>query len=129
MFIGWAGGLLALLLAYLYISDWFRSKRCERHGVFGRCGRCKEETEARARAEAEAGAEAERQRLDIEDTYRSMDETLRNELTAMVLERAEREHLMIRSGGLESAVVRIYRRPKTAPLSDAEDHLATERSE
>ena len=50
MSIGWVGGLLALLLAYLYVSDWFRSKRCERHGVFGRCGRCEEETEARARA-------------------------------------------------------------------------------
>jgi hypothetical protein len=89
--------LLALLLAYLYISDWFRSKRCERHDVFGRCGRCEEETEARARAEAEAKAEAERLRLDVEDTYRSMDERLRKELTTIVLERAEREHLMIRS--------------------------------
>jgi hypothetical protein len=129
MFVGWVGGFLALLLAYLYISDWFRSKRCERHGVFGRCGRCEEETEARARAEAEAKAEAERQRLDVEDAYRSMDETLRKELTAIVLERAEREHLMIRSGDLEAAVVRIYGRPKTAPPGDAEEHLATERAE
>jgi hypothetical protein len=112
MFIGWVGGLLALLLAYLYISDWFCSKRCGPHGVFGRCRRCEEEAAARAKAEAEEKAEAERQRLDIEETYRNMDETLRNELTAIVLERADREHLVIRSGDLEAAVVRIYRRPK-----------------
>jgi hypothetical protein len=43
MLLGWVGGLLTVLLSYLYISDWFRSKRCQRHGVFGRCGRCEEE--------------------------------------------------------------------------------------
>jgi hypothetical protein len=125
MFIGWIGGLLTLLLAYLYIGDWFRSKRCQRHGVFGRCGRCEEETAARARAGAEAKAETECQRLDIEETYRSMDETLRNELTAIVLERAEREHLMIRSDDLEAAVVRIYRRSKQLTTLVAE-HLGEE---
>jgi uncharacterized beta-barrel protein YwiB (DUF1934 family) len=51
-----------------------------------------------SKGQAEAKAETERQRLDIEETYRSMDETLRNELTAIVLKRAEREHFMIRSG-------------------------------
>jgi hypothetical protein len=115
MFIGWVGGLLALLLAYLYIRDWLRSKWCGHHGVFGRCRRCEEENAARSRAkaqaEAEAKAESERSRLDIQETYRNMDEALRNELTAIVLERAEREHLLIRSGSsLEAAVVRIYRR-------------------
>jgi hypothetical protein len=110
MLISWVGGLLALLLAYFSISDWLRSKRCGPHGVFGRCRRCEEEAAARARAEAEEKAEAEHQRLDIEETYRNMDETLRNELTARVLELAEREHLVIRSGDLEAAVVRIYRR-------------------
>jgi hypothetical protein len=39
-----------------------------------------------------------------------MDEALRDELMAIVLERAERENLVIRSGDLEAAVVRIYRR-------------------
>jgi hypothetical protein len=115
MFIGWVGGLLALLLAYLYIRDWLRSKWCGHHGVFGQCRRCEEENAARSRAkaqaEAEAKAESERSRLDIQETYRNMDEALRNELTAIVLERAEREHLLIRSGSsLEAAVVRIYRR-------------------
>jgi hypothetical protein len=112
MFIGWVGGLLALLLAYLYISDWIRSKRCGPHGVFGRCRRCEEEGAAKARAEAEAKAEAEHWRKDIEETYRNMEESLRNELTAIVVGRARREDLVIRSGELEAAVVRIYRNPK-----------------
>lgn len=34
MFIGWVGGLFALLLPYLYIRDWLRSKWCGHHGVF-----------------------------------------------------------------------------------------------
>ena len=42
-----------------------------------------------------------------------MDESLRNELTAIVVDRARREDLVIRSGELEAAVVRIYRNPKT----------------
>ena len=42
-----------------------------------------------------------------------MDETLRNELTTIVLERADREHLVIHSGDLEAAVVRIYRKAET----------------
>ena len=118
MFIGWIGGLLALLLAYFYIRDWLRSKWCGHHGVFGRCRRCEDENAARskpkAQADAEAKAEAEGQRLDIEETYSNMDEALRNELTAIVLERAEREHLLIRSGSsLETAVVRIYRRRRS----------------
>lgn len=114
MFIGWVGGLLALLLTYLSIRDWLRSKWCGPHGVFGRCRRCEEENAARskakAQAEAEAKAESEAHWLDIQQTYRNMDETLRNELTAIVLERAEREHLMIHSGDLEAAVVRICKR-------------------
>lgn len=118
MFIGWVDGLLTLLLAYLYIRDWLRSMWCGRNGVFGRCRRCEDEnvarSEAKAQADAEAKAEAERQRLDIEETYSNMDEALRNELTAIVLERAEREHLLIRSGSsLEAAVVRIYRRRRS----------------
>jgi len=118
MFIGCVGGLLALLLAYLYIRDWFRSKWCGHHGVFGRCFRCEDENAARSKskapADAEAKAEAERQQLDIEETYSNMDEALRNELTAIVLERAEREHLLIHSGSsLEAAVVKIYRRRRS----------------
>ena len=114
MFTGWVGGLLALLLTYLYIKDWLRSKWCGPHGVLGRCRRCEEEnatrSKSKAQAEAEAKAESARHWLDIQQTYRNMDEALRNELTATVLERAEREHLVIRSGDLEAAVVRIYRR-------------------
>ena len=118
MFIGWAGGLLTILLAYLYIRDWLRSKWCGPHGAFGRCRRCEEENAARskakAQAEAEAKAESERSRLDIQETYRNMDEALRNELTAIVLERAEREHLLIRSGSsIEAAVVTIYRKRRS----------------
>ena len=76
MFIGWVGWLLALLLPYLYIRDWLRSKWCGHHGVFGRCRRCEDENAARskpkAQADAEAKAEAEGQRLDIEETYSNM---------------------------------------------------------
>jgi hypothetical protein len=38
-----------------------------------------------------------------------MDERLRKELTTVVLERAEREHLMIRSGDLEAVVRKQHR--------------------
>jgi hypothetical protein len=84
----------------------------------GRCRRCEDENAARskakAQADAEAKAEAERQRLDIEETYSNMDEALRNKLTTVVLERAERELLLIRSdSSLEAAVVRIYRRRRS----------------
>jgi len=41
-----------------------------------------------------------------------MEESLRNELTAIVVGRARRQDLVIRSGELEAAVVRIYRNPK-----------------
>ena len=120
MFMAWVGSLLALLLAYFYIRDWLRSKWCKPHDVFGRCRRCEQETAARSKAkvqaEAEAKAESERHWLDIQETYKNMDETLRNELTALVLERAEREHLLVRSGtSLEAAVVWIYRRRRSSP--------------
>ena len=106
------GWLIVSLLALAYFCNWFHSKRCQAHGVFGRCRRCEEEAAVKAQAEAEARAEAERQRLDIEETYKNMDETLRDELTAIVVERARREDLLIRPGDLEAAVVRIYRRRK-----------------
>jgi hypothetical protein len=110
----WLGWLLALFIAYWFLSDLFRSKRCYPHGVFGRCRRCEEEAAARVKAEAEAKAEAkaeaERQRLEIEETYKNMDEAKRDELTTLVKERAKREHLIIGPGDLEAAVVRMYKR-------------------
>ena len=108
----WFGWLLVFLLALAYVGNWLLSQWCHTHGIFGRCRRCEQETAMRFKAEAEAKAEAERQRRDIEETYKNMDETLRNELTAIVVGRAKREHLVIRSGDLEAAVVRIYRKPK-----------------
>ena len=87
----WLGWLLALFIAYGFLSDLFRSKRCYPHGVFGRCRRCEEEAAARVKAKAEAKAEAERQRMEIEETYKNMDEAKRDELTILVKERAKRE--------------------------------------
>src|SRR5208337_5616368 len=65
------------------LSDLFRSKRCYPHGVFGRCRRCEAEAEAKVKAKAKARAEAERQRMEIEETYKNMDETKRDELTTL----------------------------------------------
>jgi len=106
----WLGWLLALLIAYVLLTDLFRSKRCHRHGVFGRCRRCEEEAAARIKAEAEVRAEAERQRVEIEETYKNMDEAKRDELTTLVKERAKREDFCIGPGDLEVAVVRMYKR-------------------
>ncbi|HKN72306.1 MAG TPA: hypothetical protein VJX30_14820 [Terriglobales bacterium] len=106
----WLGWLLALFIAYWFLSDLFRSKRCYPHGVFGRCRRCEEEAAARVRAEAEARAEAERQRMEIEETYKNMDEAKRDQLTTLMKERAKREDLIIGPGDLEAAVVRMYKR-------------------
>ena len=64
----WLGWLLVLFIAYWFLSDLFRSKRCYPHGVFGRCRLCEEEAATRVKAEAEARAEAERQRMEIEET-------------------------------------------------------------
>src|SRR6185437_16689354 len=99
----WLGWLLALLIAYGFLSNLFGSKRCYPHGVFGRCRRCEEEAATRAKAEAEARAQAQRQRIEIEETYKSMDEAKRDELTTLVKERAEREGLLIGPGDLEAA--------------------------
>ena len=61
------GWLIALFIAYLFLTDLLRSKRCRSHGVFGRCRRCEEEAAGRVKAEAEARAEAKRQRMEIEE--------------------------------------------------------------
>lgn len=118
----WLGWLLALFIAYWFLSDLFRSKRCHPHGVFGRCRRCEEEAAARVKAEAEARAEAERQRMEIEETYKNMDEAKRDEPTILVKERAKREDLIIGPGDLEAAVVRMYKRSQIEetkrPLGD-----------
>ncbi len=106
----WLGWLLALFIGYWFLCDLFKSKRCYPHGVFGRCRRCEEEAAARVKAEAEARAVAERQRMEIEDTYKHMDEAKRHELTTLVTERAKREDLFIGPGDLEAAVVRLYKR-------------------
>jgi len=118
----WLGWLLALFIAYWFLSDLFRSKRCYPHGVFGRCRRCEEEAAARVKAEAEARAEAERRRMEIEETYKNMDKAKRDELTTLVKERAKREDLIIGPGDLEAAVVRRYKRSQIKetkrPLGD-----------
>jgi len=48
--------------------------------------------------------------LEVEKTFKNMDEAKRDELTALVKERAEREDLIIGPGDLEAAVVGIYER-------------------
>src|ERR1039458_6938613 len=106
----WLGWLLALFIAYAFLSDLFRSKRRYPHGVFGRRRGCAEEAASRIKAEAEARAEAERQRLEIEEAYKNMDEAKRDELTTLVKERAKREDLFVGPGDLEAAVVRMYQR-------------------
>jgi hypothetical protein len=107
---GWLGWLLALFIAYWFLSDFLRSKRCDAHGVFGRCRRCEAQAAARVRREAEARVEAERQQMEIEETYKNMDQAKRDELTNVVKARAQREHLLIGPGDLEAAVVRMYQR-------------------
>ncbi len=97
----WLGWLLALFIAYWFLNDLFRSKRCYPHGIFGRCRRCEEEATERVKAEAEARAEAERQRMEIEETYKNMDEAKRDQLTTLVKERAKREDLIIGPGDLD----------------------------
>ncbi len=114
----WLGWLLALFAAYWFLSDLLRSKRCRSHGVFGRCRHCEEEAAARVKARAEARAKAERQRMEIEETYRNMDEAKRDELTAIVEERAKRGDLLIGPGDLEAAVVRMYKRSQTNETSN-----------
>ncbi len=47
--------------------------------------------------------------MEIEETYKNMDEAKRNELATLVKDRAEREHLFIGPGDLEAAVVRMYK--------------------
>lgn len=106
----WLGWLLALFVAFWFLSDLLGSKRCHSHGVFGRCRRCEAEAAARVKAEAEAAAEAERQRVEIEETYKNMDQAKRDELIAVVKARAQREHLLIGPGDLEAAVVRMHKR-------------------
>ena len=81
----WLGWLLVLFVAYWFLSDLLRSKRCHSHGVFGRCRCC--EAEAAARVEAEA--EAEHQRMAIEESYGNMDQARRDELTTLVKARAQ----------------------------------------
>ena len=48
--------------------------------------------------------------MEIEETYKNMDETKRDELTTLVKERVKREVLFIGPGDLEAAVVRMYER-------------------
>jgi hypothetical protein len=48
--------------------------------------------------------------MEIEETYKNMDETKRDELTTLVKERAKREDLFIGPGDLEAAVVRMHER-------------------
>src|SRR5437899_2753298 len=90
------------------LRDLFRSIRSSPHRDFGRCPRCEEEAAARVKAEAEAV----RQRMEIEETYKNMDEAKRDELTTLVKERAKREDLAIGPGDLEAAVVRMYKRSR-----------------
>jgi hypothetical protein len=109
----WLLWLFALLVAYSFLSDFIKSRRCGLHGEFGRCRRCELEAAARLRAEAKARAEAARRRMEIEETFKTMDQAKRNELTALVKARAQREDLLLRPGDLEAAVVRMYEKAQT----------------
>lgn len=51
--------------------------------------------------------------MEIQETYRNMDEAKRDELSTIVKERAKREDLLIGPGDLEAAVVRMYKRFQT----------------
>ena len=120
----WLGWVLAMFIAYWFLSDLFRWKRCLPHGVFGRCRRCEEEATARVKAGAKARAEAKRQRMEIEEAYKNMDEAKRDELTTLVRERAKREDFIIGPGDLEVAVVRMYRRSQVKePKRPLEDEI------
>jgi hypothetical protein len=48
--------------------------------------------------------------MEIEETYKNMDEAKRDQLTTLMKERAKREDLIIGPGDLEAAVVRMYKR-------------------
>jgi len=73
----WLGWLLALFIACWFLSDLFRSKRCYPHEVFGRCRRCEEEAAARVKAV--------RQRMEIEETYKNMDEAKKRRHNSVVV--------------------------------------------
>lgn len=107
---GWLIVGLLVVSGFLSLRYWFRSKRCEKHGSFGRCRHCDEDALSQSRFEAEERAEAERKRLDVTNIFQNMDEKLRAELTAIVMERVERLHLLVSSHGLEAAVVTLYRK-------------------
>lgn len=107
---GWLIVGLLVVSGFLSLRDWFRSKHCQKHGGFGRCRRCDEDASSKSRAEAEERAEVERKRLDVTKTFQNMDEKLRAELTAIVIERVERLHLLVGSDGFEAAVVTLYRK-------------------
>lgn len=106
----WVGWLILLFFLCVFLNSLYNRQRCYRHGVFGHCRCCDEEEAAKIRTEAAARTSAERRRMQIEQIYSEMDEVERNELTAIVMARAEREHLLIRQGDLEAAVVRMYER-------------------
>ena len=111
LIIGWLiVGLLLLISGFLSLRDWFRSKYCQRHGSFGNCRRCDEDAASKFIAEAKERAEVERTRLEVAEIFQNMDEALRIELMAIVVERVERLHLLMGPDGLEQAVVTLYRK-------------------
>jgi len=91
------GGVRGTFAYYRFRSNAPQTKPCC-HGVTGECQRC------------EAGGKAERRRMEFEEAYKTIDEETRNRLSTLVKERAERLDLLIGSGGLEAAVVRMYKR-------------------
>jgi hypothetical protein len=112
----WDGGsrLLAICVAYLFI--WFIADLLRSYLNARKRRLC----EAEAEAEAERRRiVAERRRMEIEDTYKNIDEKTRNRLRTLVEERAKRLDLSIGPGDLEAAVVRMYERSQIKETKSA----------
>lgn len=102
----WDGGstlaIWVTILSVWFIADLVRSYLDARK---------RRQCEAAAQAEAELRRMvAERRRMEIEDSYKNIDDKARNRLRTLVEERAKRLDLLIGPGDLEAAVVRMYER-------------------
>jgi predicted Holliday junction resolvase-like endonuclease len=72
------------------------------------------EAEAKATAIAKAQLEAKQQQAaEIQREYMYIDEETRHRLRALAEERIQRQHIVLRPGDIEAAVVTMYRRSQS----------------
>ena len=103
----WDGGSTLPVICVTYLFIWFIADLLRSYLNARKRRRCEAEAEAEAERRRMV---AERRRMEIEDTYKNIDEETRNRLRTLVEERAKREYLLIGPGDLEAAVVKMYER-------------------